>query len=167
MNTMPETDRNRLDRRWAYVPAGLLIAMLGGLLLMARIASDDPGFAVERDYYRKAVGWDAEQAQLAENQRLGWTMTAEALPRAGGRAVVRVGLRDGQGRPVTGARVTFEAFHNARAGDLRSGEARAVGQDYELDLGAVRPGLWELRLTAQAGTDRYTAVVRREIRGGS
>ena len=40
---------------WPYVPVLLLGSMVGGLLLMIRIATDDPQFSVETDYYQKAL----------------------------------------------------------------------------------------------------------------
>ena len=48
--------------------------MLIGLGTMATIATRDPGFALERDYYQKAVNYDRVIAQRGENARLGWSV---------------------------------------------------------------------------------------------
>ena len=56
---------------WAWVPATLLGAMLLGLGTMAYIAIDDPSFALEPNYYDKAVHWDRSQAEARSSQALG------------------------------------------------------------------------------------------------
>ena len=148
---------------WAYVPAGLLAAMLGGLLTLAHIAGDDPSFAVERDYYRKASDWNAEMAQRAENERLGFRadLTLARLP--SGKHALSLELRDRAGAPVSGARVTAVAFHNARAGRHLELDLRPEATAYTAEIPAQRPGLWEFRITALAGSDRFTTVVRRAL----
>lgn len=146
---------------WAFVPAGLLSAMLAGLFWMGLVASRDPGFALERDYYEKAVGYDREIAQRAQNVRLGWRVVATASPLGpDGRTALVASVSDGAS-PLSGASVRVEALRNATAArvvDARlaqsgSGEYRA---DLELQLG----GLWEFRLTVERGPQRFTQVVR-------
>jgi nitrogen fixation protein FixH len=145
---------------WAYVPAGLLGTMLAGLLLLAHIAGDDPGFAVEADYYRKASQWDAEMAQRAQNERLGWQaeLDVETLP--SGKHAVALRLRDRAGRSIEGAAVAVEAFHNARASAPLSFRLEPQAGGYAAELLPQRPGLWEFRLDAQVGGNRFTSVQR-------
>jgi nitrogen fixation protein FixH len=143
---------------WAYVPAGLLLAMLAGLLTLARIAKDDPGFSVEGDYYRKASTWDAEMAQRARNDQLGWQVELAANEHE-----LEVTLRDRTGVAIQGARVQVDAFHNARAQQPRTLKLSATGDRYRAELGPARPGLWEFRLSAERGSERFTAVLRRDL----
>jgi len=148
-------------RLWPWVPAGLLTCMLAGLGTMAVIATRDPGFALERDYYEKAVAYDRVIAQRAENARLGWSAhvaVGSASSRDDTSLVIR--LRDGAG-PATGARVTVEALRNASAGRVLEAELteRSAGE-YEGRLPLGYGGLWEIRVTAQLGNDRFTAVER-------
>jgi hypothetical protein len=56
---------------WAWVPATLLGSMLAGLGIMAYIAVDDPTFALEPDYYDKAVHWDRGQTLLRASEASG------------------------------------------------------------------------------------------------
>jgi hypothetical protein len=147
---------------WAFVPAGLLVTMLAGLAVMAAIAAADPGFAVEKDYYQKAVAWDGELEQRADNARLGRTLTLDARALPGARAALVVGVSDASGNPVRGAKIDVEAFPNARSGDrqrLRLGTGGYAG-----DLKLTRAGLWELRFTVTRGSERSTHVLRVDLK---
>jgi hypothetical protein len=151
---------------WPWVPAALLATMLAGLGTLAAIAMNDPGFALERDYYRKAIGYDREIEQRGENVRLGWRLRA-AFARDGSNdtTLVAVTAEDAAG-PVTGAHVTAEAIENAHAErvfDLVLVET-APGR-YEAPLAAARGGLWEFRFRMERGGEQFTEVVRSSIPG--
>ena len=61
-------------------------------------------------------------------------------------------LADRDGRPVPGAAVGLEAFHNARAADVVTATlSETADHDYVADVPVVRPGLWEFRLAATRG----------------
>jgi nitrogen fixation protein FixH len=149
--------------RWAYVPALLLAAMLLGLLTLARIAGDDPGFAVERDYYQKASNWNAEMAQQAENERLGWQPELAVERLSSGRLGLDLRLRDRSGVPVRDARVSVEAFPNARSAERLTLLLAPRGDGYTAELPSRSGGVWEFRLSVQAGSHRFTSVLRREL----
>ena len=150
---------------WAFVPAGLITIMLGGLLTMATIAGRDPGFALEPDYYAKAVRWDEQQAQQATNLRLGWQLVPHVAPRDGERkTTVLVDLKDARGQAVSGATLKLEAFANARAGTRITRELRESGAgSYGTELPPARDGLWELRFSAVRGSERFTRTLRVEL----
>jgi nitrogen fixation protein FixH len=149
---------------WAFVPAGLLTLMVAGLVGMARIAADDPSFSVEPRYYEKAVAWDAHQAQLQENERLGWKLEARTQRTTADNVELRVRLLDRRDRPIPGATVSVEAFHNARAADLLQARLDGSRDGYRTDLPMRRAGLWELRFTALSGAHTFTDVVRLDLR---
>jgi hypothetical protein len=107
--------RDRSGSYWAFAPAGLLAVMLAGLGTLAAIAADDPSFAVETDYYRKAVAWDRQLEQQAENARLARELKVEATPLGRGVTRLTVRVNDAGGKPVSAGNVRLEAFPNARA----------------------------------------------------
>jgi nitrogen fixation protein FixH len=148
---------------WAFVPAALLAASLIGVGTMCSIATRDPGFALENDYYARAVRWDVEQAQWAENARLGYHVDLVSAPAAGG---VEVALRvlDRQNSPVRAASVHAEAFANARAAERRKLvlTERADGA-YTATLAKPRPGLWEFRVRVERNGERFTANLRTDL----
>lgn len=148
---------------WALVPAGLLLCMLGGLITMAVVASSDPSFAVEPDYYQKAIHWDDHRAQQAANTRLGWKLNLDVQPEstAAGQTRLQVDLADARGTPLTRAQLQVEAFHNARAAQPFGGTMVETRPGvYSLTLPMRRAGVWEVRFTAQHRGERFTDVVR-------
>lgn len=152
-------------RLWAWVPALILVALLGTQLVVLANVLQDPGFATESDYYQKGVDWDARQERRRQSSALGWkselSLGASATP---GQALVQARLTDALGRPLHGAQLRALAFHNARAS--RTFEVRfeeVAPGSYRAELGSARAGLWELRVSAQRGADLYEQVFRLEL----
>jgi hypothetical protein len=145
---------------WAAVPVVLLVFGVGGVVVLGTIAANDPGF-------RRAVEWDRQQAQSAENARLGYHVVADVRPSEGGVEVIAT-IVDPSRASFRGAEVEAEAFANARAGMRRTLRfvERADGT-YGAELGTARPGLWELRFTVVRGGQRYTEVVRVDVPGSA
>jgi nitrogen fixation protein FixH len=148
---------------WAYVPIGLLIAMLAGLATLAAIAIDDPSFAVERDYYQKAISWDARREQERQNVALGWKIAFD-LTRVSAGYELRARVTDRQGNELSGASVDVEAFHNARAATIAdiALKEREPGM-YVALMPIARSGLWEFRFRARRRGDRFSTTIRRDI----
>jgi len=156
-------------KRGRYVPwllGGLMALVIGANLALVYLATSDPSFAVEQDYYRKAVEWDRKRAQDAHNAELGWTLEldVEGARGADGRVGIVARLNDASGRPIADADVRLEAFHNARAGEiLRADLAHGSGAVYRTALPLRRPGLWEFRVVASRGADRFTRTAMKEL----
>lgn len=144
---------------WPVLLVGLLVLGVGANLVLLAVASGDPSFAVERDYYRKGMEWDRTLAQRQADARLGWTLACEV--RAG---MVDVALRDAAGAPVPGATVSLEGFHNARAAQIVTAVLADAGSGiYRAQAPIVRPGLWELRFRAVRGADVFTQTVTYQV----
>jgi hypothetical protein len=157
--------------RWPAFIAGALALQVLASVVTIYIATSNPSYAVEDDYYQKALAWDAKQAQDRRNLELGWTLLFEVEPaeRAGGEAVLSVEIDDADGAPVNGALLAVEAFHNARADDVLRAplDGRADGR-YSASLPITRRGLWEFRFVAERGDDRFTHTETRYVAlGGS
>ncbi len=159
-----------MKKGWYWPPllVGLLAAGVGlNLYFMSRAVSD-PSFAVEPDYYAKAVAWDAHQAQARDNVELGWTFRIDvaAADPGTGRARVVADVLDRDGLPVRGLTVELEAFHNARASQVvRSELAETAEHAYAADVAVLRPGFWEFRVIAARGTEVFTAIVNQDAPG--
>jgi nitrogen fixation protein FixH len=153
---------------WPFLLVGLLAAGVGANLYFLARAVGDPSFAVEPDYYAKAIAWDAHQAQARDNAALGWSVALDVTPAdlATGRAHLVAKLTDRDGRAVDGAAVALTAFHNARAAEVLTATlAETAAHDYAADVPIVRPGLWEFRLAATRGAATFTAVVDQDAPG--
>lgn len=145
------------------VPVGLLGSLLTLLGVLVFLSTRDPSFAVEEDYYQKAAHWDERQQQQVANQELGWL----ASPRFEATALsthLVVELKDGVGHGLRGALVAVEAFHNARAGDIfKSRLHETAPGSYRAELPSRRAGLWEVRVIAARGSERFTHSARIEM----
>jgi hypothetical protein len=155
----------KAEKFWAWLPALLLGAMFVGLGTMAYVAIDDPHFALEPNYYDKAIHWDDAQARAQSSSKTG--LSAELAPLAigqGGDVSVELRLSDREARPVAGAVVALEAFPNAYASRVQ----RLLLQEtapgvYRGNLRGAAVGLWELRLSATQGALRFQQVLRRDV----
>jgi nitrogen fixation protein FixH len=166
MNERTKREATRRGTFWAMSPVLLLGGLLGMQVTFLGWALGDPSFAVEEDYYQKAVSWDVKMAQDRENARLGWSMDLE-VHGFGDDAKLRLELRDEAGAAIDDAEVVVQAFPNARAGRIREVTPRALGEGvYEGPLFVERGGLWEFRSVASRGQTRFTAVLRRDLVGG-
>lgn len=147
---------------WPIAMAGILACGVGANVWLIRIASADPSFAVEENYYQRALRWDDELAQRARNDSLGWYVQAALAPASGrGDTEVHVRLWDALGTPIVADTARVRALHVARAADVFDLELLPVeGGGYVARMPMMRHGLWELRFEIWRGADRFTAVRR-------
>lgn len=164
----PQTDA--AERRARLFWPGLVLALLGGQVLFTVVtvylATMDNSFAVEPDYYQKALHWDGEIAQRRENARLGWTAALEVGDDVSvfDERTLTCRLADAEGRPVEGAAVDLVAFPHSR------GSQRASAVLVEADAGAYvatlrfrRKGVWEFRIAARQGPNVFTYRETRDV----
>jgi nitrogen fixation protein FixH len=152
-------------RIWAWVPALLLTGLLGTQMAILYGALDDASFAIEPDYYRKALAWDEQQKLARSSRALGWHAELMVAPGSDVPGLrTRVRLTDSAGEPVGGADFALRAVHNARA--AQPFESRSTETEpgvYEATVPNTRAGLWEFTLTAARGAETFRDVVRREV----
>jgi len=148
---------------WPAAVVAVLAITVGANVWLAWKAREPNGAVLEPDYYRKAVAWDSLAALQGRSDALRWSADAAIGAAAGGRAHLRATLADSLGAPVTGASVTLEAVHNlAAATPVHASLAETAPGTYEADAALGRPGLWELRLAATRGEDRFLVRLRRD-----
>jgi nitrogen fixation protein FixH len=131
----------------------------------------DPGFAVEPDYYQHALKWDAEQARQQHSADLGWTLqwdfsnpdAVSATAVAHSRPLA-LALSNAHGQPLSGARVTIMAFHNARAAEVQHLNAvEQTGGRYTANLDLRRTGIWRLKVSASLGTEQFSQATEVDL----
>ena len=151
---------------WVWVPVALLAASTLGVGSLAMIAVRDPNFALEPNYYDRALHWDRTQAQAADNQRLAYRIelvpgiAADAL----GNATLRVRVSDANGRDAKDATVRATAFANAYAAEQTALDFQRMEPGmYAARLTARHLGLWEFRLVVTQGSDRVTRTLRGDV----
>jgi nitrogen fixation protein FixH len=143
-------------RWWPAALAGVLAVTVLGNIAVYWIANDDPSFAVEPNYYQRAVDWDSTMAQRARSAALGWVADARLAPPANGQAALLVHLRTRDGAALDSADVRAEASFNARGADLFEVRLTPLGAGlYSGTLPSARAGLWRVDLSAVHGADRF------------
>jgi nitrogen fixation protein FixH len=138
---------------------GLLGTNAAIVAVTVYLAHSDPSFAVEPDYYQKALKWDQAVQERTRSRALGWTAQIEL----GGTGVtgrhVRLMLRDQAGKAVAGAQVRVTAFSALRAADRWTAEGREVEPGaYAFDLPIGRAGRWEFDLRATRGESSFSEL---------
>lgn len=171
MTSAAPIPNRRVRLPWALVPVALLLSSALGVGSMAVLAARDPHFATEPDYYKKAISWDQTQAQAALNQKLGYVVELPAaIPFDAQRhATLQLTLRDRQGRLVSGARLSADAFANAYSGQILHlvFEEQSAGQ-YRAELTVAAAGQWVFEIVGDSDGQRFTAELRADlVAGGS
>jgi hypothetical protein len=154
---------------WAWVPALLLGTMLVGLGSMAYVAIDDPHFALEPDYYDKAVHWDRSQAEARASAKTGLELQLNGplVTTGDGSVEIEVHVTDRRTSPFTGAQVELQAFPNAYADRIQTLSLRETAPGvYAGRLTRSVLGLWELRFGVARETVRFREVRRVDVAKG-
>jgi len=144
-------------------PAGLTLILaitVAANIWVMRIASDDPSFAIEPNYYARAVQWDSTMAQEQRNRALAWHIAPalSAFTRDG--AELRVSLTDSAGTAIRGARMRVSALYVGRASQVVHTALVEHAADYSVTLPVRHAGAWELRFDVELGGERFTATHR-------
>jgi len=150
---------------WPIGIVVVLAATVAANIVVMRVASSDAAFAVEPDYYKKAVAFDSTMATERRSNALGWSARSSIVASDSiGRPMLTVTLVDAQGQPLQGATVNVTALANARANDILSAALHetAPGQ-YQARLSAKFAGLWEVRIDAVRGADRFVTSTRTDV----
>ena len=157
---MPNEEKR--GRAWPFAIAAILLAGIASNVGFVILATSDPAAAVEPEYYRKAVAWDEEMAQQGRNIALGWsTHSALRLGTNGTPGRLELQLADSLGQPLSGAAVTALVMHNARAAAVQEVTLREEGRGrYTASVAAARPGVWDIRLSVERDSRRFTARER-------
>jgi nitrogen fixation protein FixH len=99
-------------------------------------------------------------ARRSASAALGWTARASLVEAPG---ALRVQLADSLASAIADAEVTATLIHNREASTPVNVSLAAVGGGaYEVTLPTLRSGLWEVRVVARRGSDRFESVQHTE-----
>jgi len=146
---------------WPIGVAGVLALTVGANIALYLVARGDPSFAIEPDYYAKAVAWDSTVTQARRSAALGWRVTpslASFAPRTGAR--LSVTITDSLGRQISDAVVRVSAVYNARAATVLASTLTLDERGYSAVLPVAYSGQWELRFDVTRGADHFTTTSR-------
>jgi hypothetical protein len=152
---------------WPWIIGGALVLHVVVSLGVVFFATTDASYAVEEDYYQKAMNWDEKRAQDRTNDELGWSLTFAAAPPTtpGEQPTIEVRLTDIDGEPLAGATIALETFHKARSEDvIRITLVAAEEPDLYTASPAMRHnGLWELRFSVDRDGQHFTLTETRHL----
>lgn len=149
---------------WPFVIAGALGLHVVGSLVMVYFATSNESYAVEPDYYQKALAWNDKRAQDRHNVELGWQLEFTVEPAAQGQdPILRAALKAADCEPVTGASMAVEAFANARRDEVLTAILNPADSGYETTMPLRRDGLWEFRFTVTRNDELFTYTDTRHI----
>ena len=149
---------------WPFIIAGALGLHVVGSMVMVYFATSNETYAVEPDYYQKALAWDDRRAQDRHNTELGWTLEYTVEPvQAGQDPIMRAELTNLDGEPITDASISVEAFANARRDDVLTADLVETESGYQTTLPMRRNGLWEFRFTVTRDDELFTYRDTRHI----
>lgn len=141
---------NRSARGHWFWPGGVFI-LLGLNMVIVGItvyaALSDKSVGIEKKYYEKALAWDETAKQRQLNAALGWKIDSGV----NAARQITLTLRDSSGQYIRAAKITAEAFHEARPNEVStltfigdgSGSFRALCPDGP-------EGSWRLRTRVEA-----------------
>ena len=151
---------------WPWGIGAVLAATVAANGALLYVASGDPSFVIEPNYYAKAVAWDSTIAERARNDVLGWRLVPSLSPfsvRDGSRLTVT--LVDDRGSSIDDAVVTVSALHVARAAEVLRATLQHERATYVATLPVTHRGLWELRFDVTRRGQRFTHLARVEASG--
>lgn len=149
---------------WLFV--GMFAVVIAVNLTLAWFASSTFAGLQTEGAYVKGLAYNQTLAQAQAQERLGWTVAAEATAAgAGAAAVVAVDVRDSAGRPVEGLEVQAHLSRPATSGQDRSlGLTRRAPGAYRGEVLLPLAGQWELQVVARRGEEVYQLGKRVVIR---
>lgn len=152
-------------RLWPGMVFGLIGLNVSVVALTLYLAHSDASFAVEPDYYQKALAWDESARLAARSADLGWNAALEVSASGAAREPwISLRLTDRQGAPVADAKVEVTAFASARASERRRIDLREISPGiYSAALTGARAGAWEFAISADKAADRFQTNIEHRI----
>jgi nitrogen fixation protein FixH len=137
---------------WLLAFFGVVIGI--NVIMMALAIGTMPGLETEKPY-QAGIGYNAEIAAARAQATRRWKVVSHIDRDADGRASVKVEARDRDGAPLARLAVTVRL---ARPTDQRADRTISLAEHesgkYLGEAADVAPGLWDVELDADRGTER-------------
>lgn len=161
--TKPTPKQIRQGRRWIVFIVSLLALNVAVCAVTVTKALSNGGLVVEPDYDRKASNHTQAMRTAQASRSLHWTCTTETPiatdiddqpPKTNDAICLKFIAADGA--PVTDLDVRVTYFHRAAAKQQTLVRLPQLTPGmYQAQAPHDRPGIWELRITAQRQRERY------------
>jgi nitrogen fixation protein FixH len=145
-------------KQWPLIVIGILGVSFTVCGITIYAAVSDASFALESDYYEKAVVWDETMEARRASEALGWiaAITVSDADQHTGKRWLSVSVTSEEGEPVAIENVHAVAFHHARRAEAREVALRQIRPGVASgELGHGADGLWQVRLRVERGGDVF------------
>lgn len=162
------TSRPKANARGSWIPwifvGGFGVVLVVNAIMVYVAATTWTGIAVNRAY-DKGLTYNRNLEAAARQEALGWEATLAAEVTGALAGTVEVALRDAAGAPVHRADVVVAFERPTHEGhDFAVALAPSGAGTYTAPFAAPLPGLWDLRLVATKGGDRFVSTERVVLR---
>ncbi len=148
---------------WIFVGCFGIVLLVNGIMVYVA-ATTWTGIAVNRAY-DKGLTYNRNLEAAERQEALGWEVSLVTDVRADLVGTVEVALHDSDGAPLHRAEVVVAFERPTHEGHDFAVELVPNGAGtYTAPFTAPLPGLWDLRLVATKGSDRFVATERVVIR---
>ena len=154
---------------WPLFIIAILATGISTVIVTVVAAHTDDGPQVIDDYYQKAVEWDAQMAEKAASDALGWKASFEILEPDTNPALrpTELTLLDREGRPLMALQGTIQARRPHLAGTVATiplSPAPDRPGVYRQHLPIQQAGLWDFEIVAEQGSQRFQKTIRIDVR---
>lgn len=154
-NPMPRPSDKYIP--WYIVAFFVFLTVLFGWFVY--IAEHTYTGVVTDEAYEKGLAYNAVIAAADAQEKMGWGSSLSYKDKR-----ITFSLHDKQGKPVTGATVTMWFYRPVHDGkDSEVGMKEQGTGVYAAQQLPSQPGLWEIRVLAVKGEDRYQTSKRMEF----
>lgn len=150
--------------QWPIGIVAILATSVAGNVAFMRAANNDPSFAIEPDYYQKAVAYDTIMSEAQSSAALGWSAHTSLELESSGGGLLQVQLKDRGGESIAADSVTAQAFFIARANDVaKTTLSRDESGMYRGHIPVLHMGQWEIRVDAYHNREHFISTVRQDV----
>lgn len=147
-------------RLWPAALIAVLATTVIANVVIYRMANNDPSFAVEPDYYQRAVDWDSAVARGERSLALGWVADVRLAPPEAGHATLTVTLATRDAQPIDSVDVRAALSHNAEGARVFAVQLLPAGPGrYAARVPSTAQGLWRVDLVVTRGADVFSRRV--------
>jgi len=148
------------SRLWPAALVAVLAVTVVANIAIYWTATHDRSFAVEPDYYQRAIDWDSTVARGQRSAALGWVADVRLAPPEGGQATLVVAFTAADGLPLDSLDVRAALSHNAEGANVHHARLAPTGPGlYATRIPSSAQGLWRVEVAATRGPDAWSSRV--------
>jgi nitrogen fixation protein FixH len=165
MTLLADTGRRSGYRWFPWAIAASMAMVVAVNVALAYFAVTSSTGLVTEHPFEAGTGYNAVLSEAAAEDALGWHAKLAVSSSAGSSRHLEVRLHDRAGAPLDGATVTARLERPVEpVPPVPASLTESASGSYGVDLPALRPGQWEVRLVVRRGAELYQYAERIVLR---